>query len=93
MKDLFVLLWDMKTVAVSQILELADAFALHRSLSHWRVSFLLRGDGQFLQRLRNGAGCTVRTAEGSVSWFDQNWPTDLEWPKGIDRPSDKRRVG
>lgn len=69
-----------------QITELGDGFAQHRGLSHWRVSFLIRGDGQFLSRLKDGKGCTIRTAETVMKWFSDNWPEDLEWPADIPRP-------
>lgn len=65
---------------------LSDAYAAHMNVSHWRVSFLVRGDGQFFSRIRSGKGCTVKTAASVVQWFSDHWPVDLEWPTDIPRP-------
>lgn len=66
---------------------LCDAFAGHKNISHWRVSYLAKGNGQFFKRLREGASCTLRTASEVTQWFSDNWPVDLEWPEGIHRPT------
>lgn len=70
----------------SHLLCLCDAYAEKLNISHWRVAFLVRGDGQFFKRLREGKGCTVTTAEKSMRWFSDNWPGDLDWPDGVPRP-------
>ena len=77
----------MSTDIHKDLIDLADAFAGHMRISHWRVSYLTRGDGQFFKRLREGKGCTVKTASAVFSWFDANWPADLAWPRDIPRPS------
>lgn len=74
------------------LIDLCDAYALHANVSHWRVSFLVRGDGQFFKRLKEGKGCTVKTASAALQWFSDNWPADLEWPRDIPRPSKKREA-
>ena len=74
------------------LLDLCDAYAAHLNLSHWRVSFLVRGDGQFFKRLRAGGGCTVTNASNSMQWFSDNWPdAELVWPEGIPRPAKSRQ--
>lgn len=70
-----------------QLIKLSEAYAAHKNVSHWRVSFLARGDGQFFRRLKAGKGCSVRTAEMVLSFFSDHWPADLEWPRDISRPS------
>lgn len=74
------------------LISLCDAYAAHTNLSHWRVSFLARGDGQFFKRLRAGGGCTVKTAGVTLQWFAEHWPVDLEWPRDIPRPEKKKEV-
>ena len=69
------------------LIELASSYGLHMGVSHWRVAFLVRGDGQFFHRLRQGKGCTVRTAARVTQWFSDHWPTDLAWPADIPRPA------
>jgi hypothetical protein len=71
---------------------LADAYARHANLSHWRVSFLATGNGQFFKGLKEGRSCTLRTAEKVFFWFSDHWPTDLEWPTDIPRPEPKKEV-
>ncbi len=70
---------------------LCDTFAAHANLSHWRVSYLARGDGQFFDRLRRGKTCTIKTAASVLDWFNQNWPADLEWPRDIPRPPKSKK--
>jgi len=69
------------------LIELCDRYAEHSGITHWRVSFLVRGDGQFFNRLKEGRGCTMKTAISVQQWFSDNWPLDLEWPEGIERPA------
>lgn len=69
-----------------QLVRLAALFGEHRSVSHWRVSQLARGDGQFFRRLNKGGGCSGKTARLVFTWFSANWPEDLEWPGDIPRP-------
>lgn len=76
----------MKNTLSQHLLQLADTFASHANVTHWRVSYRARGDGQFFKRLRDGKGCTVKTAEATFLWFSSNWPIDLEWPDEIPRP-------
>ncbi|MBU2328946.1 MAG: hypothetical protein KJ755_16600 [Alphaproteobacteria bacterium] len=70
-----------------QLIQLCDTYARSENISHWRVSFLARGDGQFFKRLRGGKGCTAKTAAAVAQWFSDNWPEDLEWPSDIPRPA------
>lgn len=74
-----------------QLLELCALFGRHRNISHWRVSFLARGDGQFFKRLEAGKGCTVMTATAVAQWFSDNWPDDLAWPDDIPRPTTSKK--
>ena len=74
------------------LIQLGDTLAEHMHISHWRIAFLARGDGQFFKRLRDGKSCTLRTAVQVMDWFDTHWPADLEWPKSIPRPSTEKRV-
>lgn len=73
------------------LIDLSLAYAAHTGLSHWRVSFLVRGDGQFFRRLADGKSCTVRTATQVLQWFSDHWPADLEWPRDIPRPPKSKK--
>jgi hypothetical protein len=76
----------MSTDPHTPLLRLCDALSAHQNISHWRIAFLARGDGQFFDRLRKGRSCTLKTANGVLQWFAMNWPADLDWPRDIPRP-------
>lgn len=76
----------MSNAPYQDLITLADAYGRHLNLSHWRVSYLVRGDGQFFRRLTDGKGCTVKTAVAALGWFADHWPSDLAWPSDIPRP-------
>ena len=77
----------MENTTIKHLLDLAAAYGAHVGLSHWRVSFLVRGNGQFFKGLEDGKTCTMKTASIVVQWFSENWPEDLAWPKDIERPA------
>jgi hypothetical protein len=37
-------------------------------------------------RLVADKGCTPETPAHVLAWFASNWPADLSWPEGVDRP-------
>lgn len=81
----------MSTDTQNDLLKLSDAYGRHTGLSHWRVSFLVRGDGQYFRRLAEGRSCTLRTATVVLQWFSDHWPADLEWPRDIPRPPKSKK--
>jgi hypothetical protein len=68
----------MKNEAYKTPLLLAKAYADHANITHWRVSFLVRGDGNFFDRLRKGGGCNHVTYQKVMQWFSDHWPADLD---------------
>lgn len=68
------------------IITLAESFARHIDRKEATISNRIVGHARLFKRLRDGGGCTVETALIAVQWFSDNWPTDLEWPRDIDRP-------
>lgn len=74
-------------MTIEQILKLARTYSAHVGLSIHTVSSYAANDGKLFRRFaEEGAGCTVRRAASLVQWFSDNWPADLEWPAGIERP-------
>lgn len=69
------------------LVKLAEAYAEHQQLTLSTVSTYAAKDGKRLPHLKNGGGCTVRTAGAILQWFSDNWPEDLAWPKDIARPA------
>ncbi len=75
------------------LIDLSEAYAAHRGISHWRVSVLVGCGGGFFNGLKNsGASCTLKTAARVLGWFNANWPADLEWPRHIPRPKKKKEA-
>jgi hypothetical protein len=70
-----------------RLLRLAEAYANARGLSLARVSTLAANDGKVLGRLQIGRDCTLSTYDQMLAWFSANWPAELAWPEGVERPS------
>ena len=73
------------------LIGLAEAYAAHRGLTLSTVSTYADNDGKFFPELKRGASCTLRRAARVLSWFDENWPADLEWPRDIPRPQPRKK--
>lgn len=78
---------------IRNILFLADRYRSHVNLALSTVSLRAAGKGSYLpelqQRLANGeANAGTRRLWQIMTWFDGNWPSDLEWPEDIPRPSE-----
>lgn len=74
------------------LIQLEDRYRRHVGGSGATLSNKITGThARLFKRLRNGGGCSVRTFNLAMAWFDANWPDDLEWPRSIPRPSEQRR--
>jgi hypothetical protein len=76
----------------TDLITLAETYAAHQRRT---LNTVARRAGVHLllfERLKAGSGCRVDSFNHAVNWLDANWPTDLEWPAGIERPSKKRRA-
>lgn len=69
------------------LLKLAVAFSAHVDRSTTTVAKWVGVHSRLFRRLEDGQGCHTSTLREVANWFDQNWPDDLEWPQGVDRPS------
>ena len=75
------------------LVTLADVFGAHANISHWAVSMRVTshgsrtGNGDLIDRLRNGADVWTATYEELMRQFSAIWPSDLEWPPAIPRPT------
>jgi hypothetical protein len=65
------------SMETSSIIHLAESYGAHRGLKLSTISTYAANDGKFFDRLKLGAGCTLKTAARLVLWFDSNWPADL----------------
>ncbi|WP_297780068.1 hypothetical protein [uncultured Roseovarius sp.] len=75
---------------IRHILSLTEAFTAHEAISHWALSKRLMGKGDFIDRLLKGGDVRTQTAEAFIRKLSRAWPTDLEWPRDIPRPSSKQ---
>lgn len=69
-----------------QLLTLARVYATATNRSEARVGTLVANSGSFFLRLREGKTLTVDLYLRVQGWFASNWPADLPWPDGCDRP-------
>jgi hypothetical protein len=69
------------------LIKLAEAMSAHLGRSEATLSNQAVGHARLFRRLRDGHGCAHHTALAAFQWFSDNWPADLEWPRGIDRPT------
>ena len=76
----------------TKILTLQRLLSEHLGKSHWAISMRLFGKGDFFAKLIAGGDCRTATAERAIRWFSDNWPEDLQWPAGIDRPAKSKRA-
>jgi len=80
------------SMQATDLLTLANVLARHRNWSLSKVAIYAANDGKFFKRIEEGGGCTLRTAQRVLGWFHKNWAADLEWPQGIERPTQQRKV-
>lgn len=70
---------------------LIRTYASHQAISDVTAAKRAGAHTRLATRLAAGHGCTLKTANRVVAWFDTHWPKDLEWPQGVPRPSRQRR--
>ena len=76
---------------ITSLIVLADTLAAHRGVTHFAISMRAMGKGDFFKRLKEGCDCRTSTSARVMTWFDQNWDPDLEWPRHIPRPAKSKR--
>ena len=70
---------------------LAKKLANRERITLSGISARYAKNGNFFTRLENGGGCTLATYKKCTQWFSDNWPTDLAWPAGIERPAPQQQ--
>lgn len=73
------------------LLDLAQALSAHDGVSLQALSGRALGKGGFFARLTRGGDCETATAERVLTWFDANWPRDLDWPRDVPRPPKSKK--
>ena len=71
---------------------LATELARHIDRSLMTIARRAGVHARLFERLEEGAGCNIRTFIQTMQWFADNWPEDLEWPRDVPRPTQKKEV-
>ena len=74
------------------LITLVDTLAKHQGVTHFAISMRALGKGDFFKKLKDGGDCRTRTAAKVMAFFDANWPSDLEWPRTIPRPTPNKEA-
>lgn len=69
-----------------QLLCVADLYCAAVQRSRSRLSTIIFGDGMRLDGVAAGKDIQTRSFERAMAWFSANWPADLAWPEGVERP-------
>lgn len=78
----------MKSIARSNLLAVATAFAEAEGVSLASIGQRALKDNTFFSRVASGSNFTVETYDRVVKWLSKNWPEGLLWPDGIERLHD-----
>ena len=70
---------------VAELVELARTYVAATGITFSRLSKLAANNNRLFERLSEGYDCHSEMAERASAWFDEHWPSDLDWPKGITR--------
>jgi hypothetical protein len=77
-----------ETTMRDKLIELADLYCLKKKRARATISTVVFGNGNILDRMARGeADVVTATFERAVKFFDANWPDDVPWPEGLQRPS------
>ena len=71
----------------NSLLALSASYCDARGSAESTIARLSSGSGATFTRLRNGHDITIGRAERIAQWFSDHWPSDLDWPEDIPRPT------
>ena len=66
---------------------LADGFCEVSGISTATLSNRLFKDARKIDALRGGRDLVTARYQTALAYFDMNWPSNVEWPSDIPRPS------
>ena len=70
---------------VAELLELARTYMAATGVTISRLSKDASDNNRLFERLGEGFDCHADRVERASNWFDEHWPPELEWPKGVMR--------
>jgi hypothetical protein len=72
---------------IAKLLTLSDAYSTKTGVNLRLLSDRIFSDRRRLENLQAGsADLNTRSFEKAMLWFAANWPEDLDWPEGVERP-------
>jgi hypothetical protein len=78
-------------ICKGKLLACAEAYAAQKNIKLTTLGRLVTNDSPFFSRLRADRGSfTVRKYDEVLRWFSTNWPDDIAWPDGVERPAAPR---
>ncbi len=72
------------------LLLLAEIYAAHVNRSLFTLAGWVGVHNRTFLQLKETGRCRIDTFAKAFAWFDENWPSDLDWPEAVERPSARR---
>ena len=66
-----------------EVLKLATAYAGHTGKRLSTVGRDACNNDKIFVRIARGGSAMARSILEATDWFEENWPADLRWPKGV----------
>lgn len=72
---------------LKQLIAVTDVYGSALGIGRKRVSTIVLNRGATLDLVAEGkADVGTKTLERAMQWLSDNWPSDAEWPEGVERP-------
>ena len=76
-----------KSSLIVQLIAVADTYCAAREVSRSSVSKILLHRSSLLSDMEEGSrDLATGNFERCMQWFSENWPEEVAWPDGVDRP-------
>lgn len=72
---------------IGRLLLVATAYSEHTGINLRLLGDRIFSDRRRIEALQQGsADLNTRSYEKAMAWFSENWPENLGWPEGVERP-------
>jgi hypothetical protein len=72
--------------SLTSLMTLIDAYVAATGIADASLSMRVFRDNKKIRSLRHGGDITTSRMDAAVQWFSENWPENLDWPRGVSRP-------
>lgn len=71
------------------LFDLSTAYARYKGLRLGSLSVYANCQSEFFGRISRGKAVDfkISTYDRLITWFSDNWPDELPWPVGLERPT------